>query len=94
MSNYNYIGVIGKEELKSQTVDIRDRDKNESIGKFSVSEIVKLFKSMDPTEQEEADDGAAGLEAMMRYDEWGLRWNRLVWYCALDLVCKHHCAVY
>jgi threonyl-tRNA synthetase len=48
LANYNFIGVVGKEELKNQTIDVRDRDKNESIGKLSFGELIKLFKSLEP----------------------------------------------
>lgn len=48
LANYNYIGVVGRDELKSQTIDVRDRDKNESIGKLTFAELLKLFKSLEP----------------------------------------------
>lgn len=48
VANYNYIGVVGKEQLKNQTIDVRDRDKNESIGKLTFAELMKLFKSLEP----------------------------------------------
>lgn len=48
LSNVNYIGVVGKEELEGHTIDVRDRDTNESIGKLTVSQLLALFKSLEP----------------------------------------------
>ena len=43
VDGYNFIGVIGKEEVKSGTVNLRKRDEEKEMGKYSVAEIIKLF---------------------------------------------------
>lgn len=45
---YNYIGVIGKEEVKNQAINLRKRDEEKEMGKFSIAELVKLFSSHKP----------------------------------------------
>lgn len=40
LKQFNYIAVIGDEEIESQTVDVRSRN-GDRIGKFSVSEFEK-----------------------------------------------------
>lgn len=48
MAQYNYIGVVGEEEERSLTVDVRDRDKSERIGKFNIDTLLKFFESLAP----------------------------------------------
>ena len=48
MAQYNYIGVVGEEEERSLTVDVRDRDKSERIGKFTIDALLKFFESLAP----------------------------------------------
>jgi threonyl-tRNA synthetase len=45
---YNYIGVIGKEEVKNKAVNLRKRDEEKEIGKFGIAELLKLFESQKP----------------------------------------------
>ena len=47
LSLYNFIGVIGAEEVKGNSVDIRTRD-GERIGKFTVEKLVEYFKTLEP----------------------------------------------
>lgn len=46
VDGFNFIGVIGKEEVISGTVNLRKRDEEKEIGKFSVAEIVRLFETL------------------------------------------------
>jgi len=45
---YNYIAVVGKDEVEHKYVDLRDGEKSESIGKFTIEKLLELFKSHDP----------------------------------------------
>lgn len=48
LDNYNYIAVVGKDELEHKYVDLRDGEKSESIGKYTIQKLLELFKSHDP----------------------------------------------
>lgn len=48
VENYNFIAVIGKEEVAGQYVDLRDSQKSEQIGKFTMDKLLDLFRSFDP----------------------------------------------
>lgn len=56
VEHYNFIGGVGAEEERDGTIDVRDRDKNDRIvnfydlfkGKFTVDELILLFKSFEP----------------------------------------------
>lgn len=48
IAQFNYIGVIGETELESKTIDVRDRDSGQSIGKLTLEEVLKLFLSRQP----------------------------------------------
>lgn len=48
LENYNFIGVIGKEEVASQTVNLRRRDEEKEIGKFTIPEVLALFDGLRP----------------------------------------------
>jgi len=79
LAQYNYIGVIGEEEEKSGCIDIRERDKNERLGKFTVDKLVSFFKSLDPPQstaeleswknayKQQADDELSGLNEELKY---------------------------
>jgi threonyl-tRNA synthetase len=47
LAQFNYIFVIGKDEVKDQCVDIRTRE-GERIGKYSMYKVFELFKSLEP----------------------------------------------
>ena len=44
IAQFNFIAVIGNSELESKSVDVRDRDSNSSIGKFSIGDFVRFLK--------------------------------------------------
>jgi len=46
--HYNYVLVVGEEEVKAGTVDCRDRVADKSIGKFTMDELIKKFESLSP----------------------------------------------
>ena len=48
LESFNYIGVIGKEEVNTSTISIRERGKDQSIGRLSVTELLNLFDSEKP----------------------------------------------
>jgi threonyl-tRNA synthetase len=47
LAQFNYIFVIGKDEVKDQCVDVRTRE-GERIGKYSMYKIFELFKTLEP----------------------------------------------
>lgn len=42
---YNYIGVIGKEEVKEHSVNLRKRDEEKEIGRFKIDQILAIFEN-------------------------------------------------
>ncbi len=48
MNQFNYIVVVGKNELESQTIDVRNRDQSESIGQMNIEVFSQLLKSQYP----------------------------------------------
>ena len=48
VSQYNFIGVVGKDEVAAGSVDIRDRDENKSLGKFSIFDCIDFLKQQEP----------------------------------------------
>lgn len=48
LSQFNYMLIVGPQEVESNLVDIRSRDSNASIGKFNMTQTVEFFKSQDP----------------------------------------------
>ena len=44
---YNYIGVIGQEEVDSNSIDIRTRE-GERIGKYNINQLLSFFESLEP----------------------------------------------
>ena len=44
---YNYIGVIGQEEVENYSIDIRTRE-GERIGKKSMNQLITFFESFEP----------------------------------------------
>ena len=55
LSQFNFIGVIGADEVESKTVDVRDRDSNESIGKLSIADFVTFLQGKMPKSSEARD---------------------------------------
>jgi len=47
LMQFNYIGVIGQEEVDSNSIDIRTRE-GERIGKKTLNELVIFFESLEP----------------------------------------------
>jgi len=48
LEQYNYILVIGQEEVNTNTVNVRVRDQNNSLGKFTIEKLLELFRSLEP----------------------------------------------
>lgn len=48
VEGYNYIGVIGKEELKTQSINLRKRDEEKEIGLFTVPALIQLLEEQRP----------------------------------------------
>ena len=46
VDQFNYIGVIGRDEVKSGTVNLRKRDEEKEMGKFSIAELINLFETL------------------------------------------------
>lgn len=44
---YNYILVIGAEEMNANSVDVRSRER-ERLGKFTVEKLIDFFKNLEP----------------------------------------------
>ncbi|CAD8053215.1 unnamed protein product [Paramecium primaurelia] len=45
---YNFVGVIGEEEVRIGVIDIRDCEKNTRIGKLTIPQLCKFFESLKP----------------------------------------------
>ena len=56
IDGFNYIGVIGKEEVKNLAVNLRKRDEEKEIGKFSIPELIKLFESHQPLKSRKREE--------------------------------------
>ena len=48
LSQFNYICVVGQEEVATHTVDVRDRDSNTSIGKYTLPAFISFLTSLSP----------------------------------------------
>lgn len=48
VDGYNFIGVIGKEEAKDNSVNLRKRDEAKEIGKVTIPDLLTLFESLRP----------------------------------------------
>jgi threonyl-tRNA synthetase len=48
VEGFNYIAVIGKDEVEHQYVDLRDGEKSEQLGKYAIYKLLDLFKSLSP----------------------------------------------
>ena len=44
---YNYILVIGKEEMSDNCVDVRSRER-ERLGKFTIDNLIDFFRTLEP----------------------------------------------
>ena len=47
LEQYNYIIVVGEEEMNSNNVDVRSRE-GDRLGKFTVPKLLEFFKSLEP----------------------------------------------
>ena len=47
IAQYNYIGVIGQEEVNGNTIKIRSRE-GEIIGDYTMNKLLEFFKSLEP----------------------------------------------
>jgi len=45
LAQFNYIAVAGEEELKTGSVDLRERDNKDRLGKYTIDGLLKLFDS-------------------------------------------------
>jgi threonyl-tRNA synthetase len=48
VDGFNYIAVIGKDEVVHQYVDLRDAEKSVQLGKYELDKLLHLFKSLNP----------------------------------------------
>mmetsp|Transcript_9218 Transcript_9218/g.9186 ORF Transcript_9218/g.9186 Transcript_9218/m.9186 type:complete len:824 (+) Transcript_9218:58-2529(+) len=48
LAQYNLIGVVGEQESANGTIDVRDRDSNKSIGKFTIADFIVYMRSLLP----------------------------------------------
>jgi threonyl-tRNA synthetase len=47
IEQYNYILVVGEEEMSTGTVDVRSRE-GDRLGKFTTPKLIEFFKSLEP----------------------------------------------
>ena len=47
IAQYNYIGVIGQEEVNANTIKIRSRE-GEIIGDYTMNKLLEFFKTLEP----------------------------------------------
>ena len=55
IAQYNFIGVIGQEEVDGNCIDIRNRE-GQRIGKFSMSQLLAYFKTLEPKQSKAETD--------------------------------------
>lgn len=48
LEGFNFIGIIGPEEIKDKQINLRKRDQEEPIGKFDVAGLLKMFSEARP----------------------------------------------
>lgn len=65
LAQFNFIGVIGNDELEAKTVDVRDRDSNVSLGKYTITNFVAFLKKQLPGPSE----ARVKLESEAFYDD-------------------------
>jgi threonyl-tRNA synthetase len=46
LASFNFIGVIGKEEMKKESINLRKRDDAKEMGLFSIDELLKLLSTL------------------------------------------------
>ena len=51
LAQYNYIGVIGQEEVNANTIKIRSRE-GEIIGDYTMNKLLEFFKSLEPKQSQ------------------------------------------
>lgn len=61
LNQYNYMLVVGEEEVNAGVVDARVRETNQSIGKFNIEDLCAMFETLNPPKShvEEALDARA-----------------------------------
>ena len=47
ISQFNYIGIIGQEEVDDNSINIRTRE-GERIGKYNINQLIEFFKGLEP----------------------------------------------
>jgi threonyl-tRNA synthetase len=47
VEQYNYILVVGEEEMTTGTVDVRSRE-GDRLGKFTINKLIEFFESLEP----------------------------------------------
>lgn len=45
---FNFIGVIGKQEMKEKSINLRKRDEAKEMGKVTIPELLTLFEGLRP----------------------------------------------
>ena len=76
LNQYNYLLVVGEEEVKAGVVDCRDRESNQSIGKFSLEDLTTMFESLNPAlsrVEEELDERSLRSEQIVVKETYNLR---------------------
>lgn len=53
---FNYICVIGKDEVKNKCVNLRRRGEEKEIGQFSIPELIKLFRTHTPLKSKKREE--------------------------------------
>ena len=82
LEGYNFIGVIGPEEIKDKQINLRKRDQEEPIGKFDVPSLLKMFSEAKPPKSRKR------LEIEEKsFKVWEINWLRIVkfinWICLI-----------
>jgi len=68
--------VVGEEEVNAGVVDVRDRETNQSIGKYNLEDLVVLFESFNPPKsrvEEELDSKALCSEEIVVKQSYSLK---------------------
>ena len=55
ISQYNFVGVIGQEEVDGNCIDIRNRE-GERIGKYTMNKLLEYFASLEPKQSKNEEE--------------------------------------
>ena len=67
LDQYNFVAVIGQEEVAGKCVDIRSRE-GERIGKYTIDKLIEYFKTLEPKPSKKALELLAKVKGDIKLD--------------------------